>query len=133
MSQEKLQTMMMQNVLVCLRFHALGNLLLVYVISRDTRLTIITNIFIHNLALIGISMATLHMPFWVVSMSYGNLKFSPTWCEASASIQFTLGMASILNMGLIALNRYIRVVKPTLCRKLFARIERPGFTAFLFG
>ena len=106
-------------ILVCLA-SILGNLLVVYVINKDSRLKSITNIFIHNLALTDISMATLHMPFWVVSMYTGTWNFSQAWCEVSAAIQFTLGMASILNMGLIALNRYVRVVKPTLYSKLFA-------------
>lgn len=106
-------------ILVCLA-SALGNLLVVYVINKDTRFKSITNIFIHNLALTDISMATLHMPFWAVSMYTGTWNFGETWCEVSASIQFTLGTASVLNMGLIALKRYIRVVKPALYSKLFA-------------
>ena len=106
-------------ILICLA-STLGNLLVVYVINRDSRLKSVTNIFIHNLALTDLSMAMLHIPFWVVSECTGTWIFSETWCEVSASIQFTLGIASILNMGLIALNRYIRVVKPTLYNRLFS-------------
>ncbi|KAJ7386500.1 hypothetical protein OS493_008634 [Desmophyllum pertusum] len=117
-------------ILVCL-VSTLGNVLVVYVINKDSRLKSITNIFIHNLALTDISMATLHMPFWVVSTYTGTWIFSKKWCEVSASIQFTLGMASILNMGLIALNRYIRVVKPALYSKLFASKRTAWFYCFL--
>ena len=106
-------------ILICLA-STLGNLLVVYVVNRDSRLKSLTNIFIDNLALTDIFMATLHMPFWVVSLYTGTWIFSETWCELSASIQFTLGVASILNMGLIALNRYIRVVKPALYSRLFS-------------
>ena len=105
-------------ILVCLA-STLGNLLVVYVIYKDSSLRNITNIFIHNLALTDISMATLYMPFWVVSRYTGTWNFGEKWCEVSASIFFTLGMASILNMGLIALNRYIKVVKPALYNKVF--------------
>ena len=52
-------------------------------------------------------------------------------------INCTLGVASILNMGLIAFNRYIRVVKPALYSRLFlSKLEkgtillRPGKDSF---
>lgn len=116
--------------LVCLA-STLGNLLVVYVINKDIRLKSVIIIFIQNLALTDISMATLHMLFWVVSVYTGTWNFSESWCEVSASIQFTLGMASILNMGLIALNRYIRVVKPALYSKLFASDRTTRFYCLL--
>ena len=105
-------------ILVCLACIP-GNLLVIYVINKDSRLKSITNTFIRNLALTDISMATLHMPFWIVSLYTGTWNFSQRWCEISAMIQFTLGIASILNMGVIALNRYIRVVKPALYSRIF--------------
>ena len=105
-------------ILVCLACLP-GNLLVIYVINKDSRLKSITNIFIHNLALTDISMATLHMPFWILSLYTGAWSFSQLWCEMAAMIQFTLAIASILNMGVIALNRYIRVVKPALYSTVF--------------
>ncbi len=117
-------------ILICLS-STLGNLLVVYVIHKDSTLKSITIIFIHNLAVIDISMATLHMPFWAVSMHTGRWNFSEKWCEVSASIQLTLGMASILNMGLIALNRYIKVVKPALYSKLFTSKRTARFYCLL--
>ena len=106
-----------------------GNLLVIYVINKDSRLKSITTIFIHNLALTDISMATLYMPFWIVSLYTGSWNFSQQWCEISALIQCTMGIASILNMGVIALNRDIRVVKPALYRRLFPS-KRNAWNAF---
>ena len=97
----------------------LGNFLVVYVVHKDSRLKSLTNIFIQNLALTDISMATLHMPFWVISLYTGTWIFRETWCEIQAVIQVTLAMASILSMGLLAFNRYIRVVKPA---QLYSRL-----------
>ncbi|KAM7432572.1 hypothetical protein ABFA07_017011 [Porites harrisoni] len=97
----------------------LGNLLVVYVVHKDSRLKSLTNIFIQNLALTDIAMATLHMPYWVISLYTGTWIFSETWCDFQALIEATLGIASILNMGLIAFNRYIRVVKPA---QLYSRL-----------
>ena len=105
-------------ILVCL-MSILDNLLVVYVVHKDSRLKNLTNVFIHNLALTDISLASLHMPFWVITLYTGTWIFSERWCEIQAVIQCTLGLASILNMGLIAFNRYIRVVKPAFYRRLF--------------
>ena len=41
----------------------LDNFLVVYVVHKDSRLKSLTNVFVQNLALTEISMATLHMPF----------------------------------------------------------------------
>ena len=106
------------SILICL-ISILDNLLVVYVVHKDTRLKSLTNVFIHNLALTDISLASLHMPFWVITLYTGTWIFSERWCEIEAVIQCTLGLASILNMGLIAFNRYIRVVKPALYSRFF--------------
>ena len=85
-------------------------------------------------------MATLHMPFWAISLYTGIWAFSGKWCEFQAAIAATLVIASILNMGLTAFNRHIRVVKPALYSKLFPNKRMARFycavvwiTAILFG
>ena len=105
-------------ILVCLSA-MLGNLLVVYVIHRDSRLQNVTNTFIHSLALTDIAMATIYMPFWIASLFAGTWIFSQKWCEVTGSIMSILAHTSILTLGLIAFNRYIKVVKPTLYRKVF--------------
>ena len=94
-SHAEIGTEVTMAILVCLT-STLGNLLVVYVVNRDSRLNSVTNIFIHNLALTDISMATLRMPFWVVGVYAGTWIFSEKWCNVSASVLFTLGIASIL-------------------------------------
>ena len=107
------------SILICLTSF-LGNLLVVYVVHKDSRLKSLTNVFIHNLALTDISMASLHMPFWVTSLYTGTWIFSEKWCKFQAVIQSTSGNASILTMGLIAFNRYFRVVKPGLYNRVYS-------------
>ena len=106
------------SILICL-ISILDNLLVVYVVNNDSRLKSVTSIFIHNLALTDIFMASLQRPFWIISLYKGTWIFRGKWCEISASILFTCGLASILTMGLIAVNRYIRVVKPALYNRFF--------------
>ena len=50
----------------------LDNFLVVYVVHKDSRLKSLTNVFVQNLALTDISMATPHMPFWVISLYTGT-------------------------------------------------------------
>ena len=96
-----------------------GNVLVVYVIYRDSRLHKVTYMFIHNLALTDIAMAMASMPFWIASLSTGTWKFGQVWCQVAGSTSHILACASIFTIALIAFNRYIKVVKPTLYRKVF--------------
>ena len=106
------------SILICL-ISILDNFLVVYVVNKDSRLKRVTNIFILNLALTDIFMATLYMPFWVISLHSGTWIFSEKWCQLSAAILSTLAATSHLTMGLIAFNRYVRVVKPAMYSRLF--------------
>lgn len=96
-----------------------GNVLVIYVINKHSEMQTITNIFIQNLALTDIFMATLNMPFWAAGLYAGKWNFSQGWCDVSATMLLTLGWASMLNVGLIALNRYVKVVKRALYSVLF--------------
>ena len=97
----------------------LGNVLVVYVVNKYSVMQTITNILIRNLALTDIIMATLIMPFWITNLYSGKWNLSQEWCEVSSSAQFIMALASLFIMGLIALNRYMKVVKPSLYIKFF--------------
>ena len=88
-----------------------GNMLVVYVIYRDSRLHKVTNLFIHNLALTDIAMAMTSMPFWIASLSTNTWKLGQVWCQVVGSTSHILASASIFTIALIAFNRYIKVVK----------------------
>ena len=105
-------------ILVCLA-SILGNVLVIYVIKRYSELQTTTNIFVHNLALTDVFTATLNMPFWITSLYTRKWNLSQEWCEVSASLQHTMGSSSLFIMGLIAMNRYMKVVKGTLYIKFF--------------
>ena len=105
-------------ILVCLA-SVLGNVLVVYVIHKYSEMQTITNVLIHNLALTDIIMATLNMPFWITSLFSGKWNFSQEWCDVSALLHHTMILASVFILGLIALNRYMKVVKRSLYIKFF--------------
>ncbi|XP_031550536.1 muscarinic acetylcholine receptor gar-3-like [Actinia tenebrosa] len=97
----------------------LGNALVIYVVRKDSRLRTITNVFIESLAWTDVCMAFLHMPFWVGSIITGRWVAGQTFCPWAAAMQFTFGICSILTMGLIAVNRFFKVVKSNSYAKYF--------------
>ena len=119
-------------ILICLA-SVLGNLLVVYVINKYSEMKTITNIFIHNLSLSDVFMATLNMPFWITSLLTGKWNLSHEWCEVSASVSQTLGLASMLNVSLNSLNRYIKFVKQGFYLKYFLVEELLGSTVVSSG
>ena len=70
-----------------------GDVLVVYVIYRDSRLHKVTYMFIHNLALTDIAMAMASMPFWIASLSTGTWKFGQVWCQVVGSTSHILACA----------------------------------------
>ena len=76
-------------ILICL-ISFLDNFLVVYVVHKDSRLKSLTNVFVQNLALTEISMATLHMPFQVINLYTRTWIFSERWCEIQAVINCIL-------------------------------------------
>ena len=106
-------------ILICLVSFT-GNLLVVYAIHHDARLNTITNLLIENLAYSDILMATLHMPFWIVSLRYGKWVLNHAVCEVVGVTQLIFGIVSLLTMTAIAINRYLKVVKRHLYTKFFS-------------
>lgn len=88
----------------------LSNVLVVYVINKCYERRTTTKIFIHNLSLTEIFMVTLYTVTW-------NL--TQVWCHVTPTLRLTMGVASMLNIALIALNRYIKVVQRALYIKFF--------------
>ena len=103
-----------------------GNLLVVYAIHRRPRLNTVTNMLIENLAWTDICMAAFHMPFWIVSLWSGRLLFDHLICQIAGSTLLLFGTASLNTLAIIAMNRYLKVVKNHIYAKLFGgrRIAR---------
>ena len=55
-------------------------------------------------------MATINTPFWITTLYTRTWNLSQEWCVVSASVQATMAFAFMLIMGLITLNRYIKIV-----------------------
>lgn len=106
-------------IVICLMAFT-GNTLVVIAIHYDQRLNTITNMLIENLAFTDIFMATLHMPFWIVSLRYGRWVFGHVLCQLVGLTQLTFGISSLFTMTGIAFNRYFNIVKRNLYLKYFS-------------
>ena len=106
-------------VLICIAC-IIGNLLVVIAIHRTPRLNTITNMLVENLAWTDISMATLHLPFWIVSMRSGQWLLGHVACKFVGFSELVFGTASLQTMAGIAINRYFSIVKRNLYVKYFS-------------
>lgn len=106
-------------ILICLVAFT-GNILVVIAIHYDQRLNTITNMLIENLAFTDIFMASLHMPFWIVSLRYGRWVFGHVECQLVGLTQLLFGICSLFTMTGIAVNRYFNIVRRNVYLKYFS-------------
>ena len=106
-------------VLICVAC-IVGNSLVVIAIHRTPRLNTKTNMLVENLAWTDISMATLHLPFWIASMYSGQWPLGHVACRFVGFSELVFGTASLQTMAGIAINRYFSIVKRNLYVKYFS-------------
>lgn len=94
--------------------------MVVIAIHSDQSLNNITNMLIENLAFTDIFMASLHMPFWIISLRYGRWVFGHAVCQLVGLTQLLFGICSLFTMTGIAFNRYFNIVRRNLYLKYFS-------------
>ena len=97
----------------------LGNLLVCYAVYRNPRLRNPGNYYIISLALTDILQASCSMPFSVAYLATGEWSFGTAACEFIAILMLSLTKISVINMALMALNRYYKVVKTNKYQAIF--------------
>ena len=97
----------------------LGNLLVCYAVYRNPRLRNPSNYYIISLALTDILQASCSMPFSVAYLATGEWPFGTAACKFIAILMLSLTKISVINMALMALNRYYKVVKPSKYQAVF--------------
>ena len=109
-----------------------GNALVVIAIHYDQRLNTITNMLIENLAFTDVFMASLHMPFWIISLRHGRWIFGHALCQMVGLTQLLFGICSLFTMTGIAFNRYFNIVRRNLYLKYFST-KRTTFLLIAFA
>ncbi|XP_031554510.1 melatonin receptor type 1A-like [Actinia tenebrosa] len=98
-----------------------GNLLVVLSIYRNTSLRTITNYFVLSLAMTDILNPLLSLPFTLAWSIRSRFFMGYEVCDFQVIVSISLMQASITNIVLMAVNRFIRVCKPHKYAKYFNR------------
>ena len=59
------------------------------------------------------------MPFWIASLYTGTWNFARVRCRVTGLVMSIVAYASLFTLALIDFNRYIKVLKRSLYRKVF--------------
>jgi hypothetical protein len=98
-----------------------GNLLVVISIYRNPSLRTITNYFVLSLSLTDILYPLMGLPVTIISSVLSRFIFAQEMCDFQALSVISLTFISVITMGFMAVNRFIRVCKPQKYNKLFNR------------
>ena len=99
----------------------IGNGSLFLIVYKDRHLQTITNLFILNLAAADILVSLLSMPVTVVTIIKERWVFEHTACVALGFFTLLSFIASVMSLGVIALNRYFYIVKWNTYTKTFSK------------
>ncbi|XP_016893014.1 mu-type opioid receptor [Cynoglossus semilaevis] len=88
-----------------------GNVLVMYIILRYTKMKTATNIYIFNLALAD-TMVTSTLPFQSVNYLMGTWPFGDVLCKMVMSIDYYNMFTSIFTLTTMSIDRYVAVCHP---------------------
>lgn len=104
-----------------------GNTLLCIAFFKNNHLRSVTNIFVLTLAVSDIIMSLTCMPLSEGSLIAGEWIFGDLLCHFQGFLAHFLAFLSLQMMAITAVNRYFRVIKPDLYKKIFT----PGYTSLI--
>ena len=99
----------------------IGNIFVMVAVCRNKALRTVTNMYIVSLALTDFLMAVMVISVGAIVSIANRPVFGQFGCQLYHSVSYCLGGISLLNLGLLAVNRYVRVVKPALYPKVFTK------------
>lgn len=86
-------------------FVCLGNLVIVITLYRKSYLLTLSNKFVFSLTLSNFLLSVLVLPFVVTSSVRKEWIFGVVWCNFSALLYLLISSASMLTLGIIAVDR----------------------------
>ena len=99
----------------------IGNVNLFLIVYKNRSLRTITNMYILNLAAADILVSVLSMPVTVVTIIKERWVFGHTACVALGFFTILSFIASVMSLGMIAINRYFYIVKWNTYTKTFSK------------
>ena len=101
-------------------------------VYRNARLRTSTNLYIISLAISDIINAVIVMPFIVGVLITGEWPFGEAVCDFHAFFNLFSVYVSPTTMGLMAFNRYVRIVKPQNYPRIFTDTDQK-YISLQFG
>ncbi|XP_073413352.1 G-protein coupled receptor 161 [Dendrobates tinctorius] len=95
------------DILICL-----GNLVIVITLYKKSYLLSLSNKFVFSLTLSNLLLSMLVLPFVAVSSILREWIFGVVWCNFSGLLYMLISSASMLTLGIIAIDRYYAVLYP---------------------
>lgn len=86
-------------------FVCLGNLVIVVTLYKKSYLLTLSNKFVFSLTLSNFLLSVLVLPFVVTSSIRREWVFGVVWCNFSALLYLLISSASMLTLGVIAVDR----------------------------
>ena len=102
---------------------SIGNVSLFLIVYKNPNLRTITNMFILNLAAADILVSMLSMPVTIVTIVNGCWVFGHTACVVLGYFTILSFIASVMSLGMIAINRYFYIVKWNTYTITFAKTK----------
>uniref|UniRef100_A0A670ZKG1 G protein-coupled receptor 161 n=1 Tax=Pseudonaja textilis TaxID=8673 RepID=A0A670ZKG1_PSETE len=99
-------------IIIIAIFICLGNLVIVLTLYKKSYLLTLSNKFVFSLTLSNFLLSLLVLPFVVTSSIRREWIFGVVWCNFSALLYMLISSASMLTLGLIAIDRYYAVLYP---------------------
>lgn len=92
-------------IVVITVFVCLGNLVVVVTLYKKSYLLTLSNRFVFSLTLSNLLLSVLVLPFVVTSAIRREWIFGVVWCHFSALLYLLISSASMLTLGVIAIDR----------------------------
>ncbi|XP_068714420.1 melatonin receptor type 1A-like [Montipora foliosa] len=97
----------------------LGNVAVLLVLYKNHRLRNVTADFVISLAISDIIMLDICAPFSLSVLIFGDWIFGYLICQIQGFLVTWVACASLGTLALVAINRYFRIVKPSMYRVIF--------------
>ncbi|CAF0951283.1 unnamed protein product [Adineta steineri] len=125
-SEEKNENIDLTNLLLsillsfCCIITVLGNILVIYAVIQERYLKSATYYYMASLACADLFVGLIVMPFAIVQLIYGDYwPFGRIYCELWHSFDICASTASILDLCVIALDRYSAITNPISYHRAF--------------
>ncbi|XP_068699797.1 melatonin receptor type 1A-A-like [Montipora foliosa] len=99
----------------------LGNLVVCFIFYKNPLFRSVTYLYIFALAVSDVAISAFCMPLVWGVLLVGEWRYSAVVCAIHGFMVLFLAFVSLQTIALLAFNRYCRVVKPWLFRRIFTR------------